>query len=110
MNDDATPRGQFVGTGIHQEVTPARQVSMADALEAAESYARKSQTHLWLLMVTYKVPDGFLDAQDGLGRADAPEAILDPDVMLGSPALMCYLCEQPYNRSLRFRKCAGEPR
>lgn len=104
------PQGHWFGSGVHQEVTPARQESMAEALEKAEAYAVKSQTHLWLLMVTYKAPDGFLDVQDGLATPGDAGTILDADVMMGTPALVCYLCEQPYHRSLRFRRCPGEPR
>lgn len=104
------PHGRLTDTGMAMEVTPARQASAGTALEAAEDYARKSQTHLWLLLITYKVPDAFLDAQDGLKPKDDPTAILDPDAILGVPALVCYLCEQPYDRRLRHRRCPGEPR
>lgn len=98
----------MVGTGDLQELNPHRQQYARTRLDEAESYARASETHMWLVILTHKGTDAMLDAFDSPDPAAMP--ILDVDTMMGSPAIACFVCEAIYEPRLRRRKCPGDPK
>jgi hypothetical protein len=98
---------QFIGTGMTQEATPGRQEHAREMLDNAVAYATKSHTHLWIVLLTYRATDGFLDHQDG---TDPNPALLDVDLLLGVPGIGCYICETTYRPAERRRRCTGTPK
>jgi len=101
------PEVPLTSTGVRQEANPTRQMAAGDELDRLEAYAVKSRTHLWLIMLTHKANEAFLDQYDNPDPAAMP--LLDLDTMVGRPALLCYVCEEPYSSRLRRRRCPGEP-
>lgn len=99
--------GRWVGTGQTQEANPTRQIAAADRLDALTDYATKSETHLWLVLITHHASDAMLDAFDSPDPTHLP--LLDVESMVGMPATVCMVCEQVYEPRLRRRKCPGDP-
>lgn len=99
---------RFVGTSHQAEATPHRQEAGRNRHDAAYDYAVKSHTHMWLVIVQHHASEKLLDSIDNPETEGLP--LLDVDTMLGPPALVCYVCETPYDRQARRRKCPGEPK
>lgn len=99
--------GRLLPTGVMQEINPNRQIHAKSRGDEALEYAKKAETHLWLVFVQHFATNGVLDAHDGIKTA-AP--ILDADTMADLPRVFCLVCEEPYEPRLRHRKCPGEPR
>jgi len=91
------------GTGVSQHAG-TEQMTKLDARHARDyEYALKSQSHLWVATTAYKLSDEAVD------NMTTTEINLDLENMLMSPAIGCFICEEPFTRRLRHRKCAGEP-
>lgn len=97
---------EWEGTGVAQEVTPHRLQLAASRMDDAMAYAVKSETHLWVILMTHRATDATLDVIDGKDG----QPLLDADTLLSKPNVGCYVCEQAYAPSLRRRRCPGEPR
>lgn len=97
-------RVAWSGVG-EQHVDTTRLGALAGKLEAAEDYARKSRTHLWIVTVLHQASEKLLDKHDG-NPTDGPP-ILDQDTMLLAPMVGCFVCEQAYSPRLRRRRCPG---
>lgn len=74
------------------------------AFEREIAYAIKAHTHLWGVVVPFKVSEASLDAT----MAGAPLQ-LDRENMLSMPLVGCLVCERPFTSALRHRRCAGDP-
>lgn len=96
----------FVPTGDLQRVDPDRILNAEQAGNRDVEYALKSRTHLWIVTVAHKATDQLLDAFDG---KDGAQPILDAETLWMRPAASCFVCEQPYARRLRHRRCPGDP-
>lgn len=107
LNDPHTERA-WVALGDKIEVNPDRQAAAETEFERRELYARKSQTHLWTVIIVHFANDTMLNAFTSGDPADMP--MLDAESIAMRPALVCYICSEPYNPRLRMRKCKGEPR
>lgn len=90
-------------TGHKQHATPHRLEQAESKMAAAEAYAIKAETHLWIVVMTHQASDNFLDAID----TDSGDGILDLDTLLMRPMVGCLICETPYQPLLRRRKCPG---
>lgn len=101
-----TGEGRWVGMGDQQEATPHRLEQATTRLEREQATAVKSQAHLWLVLLTHKASDAMLDAFADPDPANVP--ILDLDTLMGQPAVVCYVCEQPFTQRDRLRRCPGE--
>jgi len=99
--------GRFIPLGDQQEVTPPRQLHAEGIFEQRESYARKSRTHMWVVIVTHFATDQMLDAFAGK-TGELP--ILDADTLAMRPGVMCYICAEPYTDRLKMRRCKGDGR
>ena len=73
-----------------------------EAIDAAMSYALKSQTHLWVATTAHRI------SVEALERMDEEPLLLDAESLLMT-GFGCYVCERPYERSLARRRCPGEP-
>lgn len=106
MTEEPTHVVGLVGTGHQQEATPHRQDQASDRLASLYTTAVKSETHLWLVILTHVASPTMLDSADG---EPVKAGLLDLDTMVGVPAVACYVCETGYEPRLRRRKCAGDP-
>lgn len=97
---------RWVGLGDEQEVTAARQEHARAAFDKAYEYAVRAHEHLWIVTLAHHATDGTLDALDG---ASDQMPLLDADTLAFPPGVGCYVCEEPYNRRERRRRCKGEP-
>lgn len=103
--DPAAPR-EWSGLGNGQTINPQRQVGARSAFDADVSFAEKSHTHLWVVMITHRATDQMLDAFGDPDDSNMP--ILDADTLAQPPAVICWICTQPYEPRLRLRRCNGD--
>lgn len=106
MLRDETPDPGWHGIGQQVELTPGRQQAARDEFERRVSYAIKSETHLWIVTLAHYASDQLIEAM--AGNTDALP-LLDTETLAFPPVTGCYVCEEPYDRRLRHRKCKGDP-
>lgn len=96
---------EWVGMGDHVEVTGARQQAAMAEFDRRYAYAVKSETHLWIVTLCHYAADTTLDAFAGASDA---LPMLDAETLAMSPAVGCYVCEEPYDRrSCKHRSCVN---
>lgn len=98
---------EWVGTEVIQEITPQRQIHVNEEFDKRYSYHTKSQTHMWMVMLTHYASDTLLDAVSGDSESTP---LLDSDTLAMAPRVGCYICETMFEPILRLRKCPGEPK
>lgn len=103
MSGDETPEFEALDGGVRQAAGGGQLAAIGERVDRAFAYAVKSQTHLWVATTAYLVSDHALD------HLESEPLQLDLENLAMAPALGCYVCEQPYSRRLRTRRCTGEP-
>lgn len=106
MEEIRVDPGEFKPVGEMSEATPARQLFAEDEFSKRMSYAEKSETHIWIVMVTHFATDQMLDGFSGV-KNESP--ILDHETIAMRPVIVCYICEESFEPRLRHRKCNGHP-
>lgn len=101
------PEREWQGLGDEQLIDGNRQLRALSRFDLDHQYAIKSETHLWVVMVTHRATDQMLEA---FLDPEAGEPMLDAETLAQPPALLCWVCSQPFSQRLRMRKCPGEPR
>jgi hypothetical protein len=99
-NEEDVLAHRFQSLGFSQHISGDRQVAAQERFDQRYNQAIKYRTHLWIATVCFHIPDPPL--HDG--------AILDADSMAFSPAVGCYICEEPWQEQMNYRACPGEPR
>lgn len=101
------PDREWVGLGQQQEVNPTRILHAESKFEEAVTYAVKSQSHLWTVVLIHVATKQMLDAFTDGDPTNMP--MLDADTLASRPVLCCYLCGAPYaDTRERMRKCKGD--
>lgn len=54
--------------------------------------------HLWIATAAWLVPE----------PSTTETLLLDRENLLVSPAIGCYVCEEPYSRRIAHRRCSGK--
>jgi hypothetical protein len=87
----------LTGRGPTVEATGQHQLTGHARFEAKLTTARKSGDHFWVALAYYVIDD-----------PSAAPIHLDLENIGGSPALICYRCETPYEPRLLKRRCKGD--
>jgi GAF domain-containing protein len=96
---------QFVGLGMVQEVTPARQQSADATLDAELAQAAAAGRHYWQAIAQYRLSEESARDVVGLGGG-TPH--LDSENLRGV-MVGCFICEQPVSPALIDARCPGDP-
>lgn len=77
---------------------PGAAAASGSLLEEKVMQALRLREHLWIATAAWLVPD----------PATADVLLLDRENLLVSPALGCYVCEEPYSQRIAQRRCSGK--
>jgi hypothetical protein len=56
--------------------------------------------HLWVMFAIYRVNPAAWNGED---------VLLDEENLATAGQIGCYVCEQPYEKRLTYRRCPGRP-
>ncbi|MGH7606549.1 MAG: hypothetical protein ACREME_04335 [Gemmatimonadales bacterium] len=77
---------------------PGAAAASGALLEEKVMQALRLREHLWIATAAWLVPNP--------GKAEA--LLLDRENLLVSPAIGCYICEEPYSKRIAHRRCSGK--
>lgn len=86
---------------MKQEFSPSAQISKEDQFTHEIEFAKKSEGHLWVAIVAYKV------SVESLQNLNKEFMNLDVE-NIRSITVGCYICEEEYSDLLTKRRCKGE--
>jgi hypothetical protein len=100
-------RERLIPLGDRMELNPDRQLNAEAQFEQDITYAIKSKSHLWTVVIVHRATPSILASFDNPDPTDMP--LLDADTIVSRPITCCYVCGCPYaDTRARMRTCKGD--
>lgn len=94
---------RIVSKGVRQHVGGEQLAKINDRYTREYAWAAKAQRHLWVATCAYVL------TEHAVANMTEEPVNLDVENLLSSPAVGCFICEEPYSQRIRHRKCPGDP-
>jgi len=108
MTDPMAVRIAVTGTGTRQFVPADRVARAGQQFEADLAYARKANTHVWTVLLAYRISQPLAERlAERLAHGSDEGPALDVESLMVT-AIGCFRCEQELSTRTVHRSCPGD--